>query len=139
MTARDRFTDRELASLRRACVHEAGHLVICNACGDRAKARIWRAADGTWAGQVKPARWPYSDPRATRTVGLAGTVAVLLDHGIGADTTFNLLAAGELRLSAQDAPIAAGYTWADVRDVAAMLRRDWDQVLAMADRIARTA
>jgi hypothetical protein len=56
-----------------------------------------------------------------------------------ADAMFTLLLAGEVRLSWQDAPIAAGYTRADVRAVAAVLRRDWDHVLAIADRLAGTA
>lgn len=129
-------TDPRLAaSLRRAAIHESAHGWVACAYGDPSPSIRIYLERGGYSGITEPTT-PFPNLTAQRHVGLAGTVGVLLDHGVGADAIFGLLLAGELVLGPVDADMAAGYSKEDIRAVAALLSRNWDRVNATAMQLA---
>lgn len=150
-----RCSEQEIAAreLRRACIHEVGHVVVLRALGGDADPRVWRndpdrvkAGERAWCGQtemrIQPGTWRSADPAWIRMYGLAGLVAEAIadgeqDAGCIAFQIDTALEAEEV--SATDAAAMGDDWWDTVPQVFALLRENWSEVQTWAAELERSA
>lgn len=109
----------QLNTLRTICIHEAAHAAVAREFGQTARWSVWSDFSEPdmprWFGRTKI--FGDAPVRVDRIVALAGKVATELDETpyAFADEIHDAMRAGLIRLSKEDAEMAAGYRLKDVR------------------------
>lgn len=109
----------QLTTLRTICIHEAAHAAVAREFGQSARWTVWldfsEPDSPRWLGRTKI--FGDAPVGVDRIVALAGKVATELDETpyAFADDIHDAIRTGLIKLSKEDAEMAAGYRLKDVR------------------------